>query len=290
MPAVTWRALLAEATQRVGAADARWIVAEAAGYEGGELALHLDEPATRRAVAHLETMLARREVGEPLQYVLGHWGFRTLDLMVDPRVLIPRPETEWVVELALREARAIAASLAPGEPLLVADLGTGSGAIALSMAVEAGAEVWATDVSPDALAVARANVAGTGGPAATRVRLLEGDWYTALPEGLAGLLHVIVSNPPYVATGEALSPEVADWEPRSALVAGPVGLEAIEVIVAGASRWLRPEGVLVVEVAPHQADAVVAMARAAGFAGAAVHPDLAGRPRVLVAHRRARSA
>jgi release factor glutamine methyltransferase len=285
MAAVTWRALLADATARVGAADARWIVAEAAGYDGGELAVHLDDACTRREVAHFDAMLARREAGEPLQYVLGHWAFRTLDLMVDRRVLIPRPETEWVVELALREARAIAASLPPGEPLLVADLGTGSGAIALSMAVEAGAEVWATDASPDALAVARANVAGTGGPAATRVRLLEGDWYAALPEGLAGLLHVVVSNPPYVAAGEALPAEVADWEPRSALVAGPVGLEAIAVIVAGAPRWLRPDGVLVVEIAPHQATAVMSMAAEAGFARAAVHPDLAGRPRVLVAHR-----
>lgn len=285
MAVVTWRSLLADATARVGAADARWMVAEAAGYDGGELALHLDEACTRRAVAHLDAMLARREAGEPLQYVLGHWAFRTLDLMVDRRVLIPRPETEWVVELALREARAIAASLPAGEPLLVADLGTGSGAIALSMAVEAGAEVWATDASPDALAVARANVAGTGGPAATRVRLLEGDWYAALPEGLAGLLHVIVSNPPYVAAGEALPPEVADWEPRSALVAGPRGLEAIEAIVAGAPRWLAPAGVLVVELAPHQSEAVAAMARTAGLTDTEVHPDLAGRPRVLVARR-----
>jgi release factor glutamine methyltransferase len=280
---LTWRALLAEATAKVGAVDARWIVAEASGYEGAELALHLDEPCTRRAVAHADDMLARRQAGEPLQYVLGHWAFRTLDLMVDRRVLIPRPETEWVVEIALGEARAIAATLLAGEPLLVADLGTGSGAIALSMAVEAGAEVWATDVSDEALEVARANVAGTGGPAATRVRLLQGDWFAALPEELAGLLHVVVSNPPYVGAAEVLPPEVSGWEPPGALVAGPTGLEAIEVIVAEAPRWLAPAGVLVVEVAPHHAAAVVGLARAAGFASAEVHPDLAGRPRALVA-------
>jgi len=156
----------------------------------------------------------RRESGEPLQYVLGSWAFRSLELMVDPRVLIPRPETEQVVEVALGEIRR-------HRRPVVADLGTGSGAIALSVVAEvAGAQVWATDTSEAALAVARANLAGLAGMAATRVRLARGSWFSALPAELRGRLSVVVSNPPYVADAEvaSLPAEVAEWEPREALV------------------------------------------------------------------------
>jgi release factor glutamine methyltransferase len=136
------------------------------GYAGAELTLHLDEPAPDRARLGWARMVARRRGGEPLQYAIGTWGFRRLELLVDRRVLIPRPETEQVVEVARGELRRLGAR-APQ----VVDLGTGSGAIALSIALEVpGARVWGTDVSPDALAVARANLAGMGGRAAARVR------------------------------------------------------------------------------------------------------------------------
>jgi release factor glutamine methyltransferase len=220
-------------------------------------------------------MLERRAAGEPLQYVLGRWGFRRLDLFVDRRVLIPRPETEVVTEVALAELDRVGGRLA-------VDLGTGSGAIALSVALERPrVEVLATDASADALAVASANLAGIGRPGA-RVRLLEGSWFDALPPSARGQVDLVVSNPPYVAESDALPDVVRAWEPVDALVSGPTGLEAIEVIVAGAPTWLRPGGALVVELAPHQADRALALAAAAGLTDARVEPDLAGHPRVLV--------
>ena len=254
------------------------MVEEASGYERAELVVHLDEPATARMAAYLEGMVERRRRGEPLQYVLGRWGFRTLDLMVDRRVLIPRPETEQVVEWAIEEASKLSR-----QPVRAADLGTGSGAIALSLAVELRAEVWATDVSPDALDVARANLAGVGMWAGTRVRMTQGSWWDALPDNARGALDLVVSNPPYVCDGEPLAPEVADYEPAVALRGGPDGLDAITEIVAHASAWLAPGGVLVVEIDPRQAEAAVALARAHGAARAEARPDGLGRSRALVA-------
>lgn len=224
-------------------------------------------------------MVERRAGGEPLQYVLGRWPFRGLDLVVDRRVLIPRPETETVAEAAATELRRL------GRPApRIVDLGTGSGALGLSLAAEfARARVWATDASADALAVARANLSGTGTLVATRVRLSHGSWWEALPPDLRGQVDLAVSNPPYVAADEALPPEVTDWEPVAALRAGPTGLEALTEIVADAPAWLSRPGALVTEIAPHQAEPAVGLARRAGFAHAEVRPDLAGRPRALVA-------
>ncbi len=248
----------------------------------------LDDPAPPRAAAHLDAMVDRRESGEPLQYVVGRWGFRSLDLMLDHRVLIPRPETEQVVEVAMEElARAIGAGgerrrqTAP----MVADLGTGSGAIALAMAAEVpGLQVWATDRSEAALAVARANLAGLAGMAATRVRLARGSWYSALPPDLRGRLSLVVSNPPYVAETEVadLPDEVAHWEPLDALVAGPSGLEAVGLVLGEAAGWLAAGGAAVVEIAPHHEAAARSLARDAGLADVHVRPDLAGRPRAVV--------
>ena len=285
---LTWRNLLTEAEAALGSAnDARRIVERASGHAGPEWWLHLDDLAPERAVPFFASMVERRAAGEPLQYVVGQWGFRRLDLMVDRRVLIPRPETEVVVQMALGElARLVPALRAatPRVPPTVVDLGTGSGAIALSLAVEVpGAEVWATDASHEALAVARANLTGIGTLVARRVRLAEGSWYDALSPMLRGRVHLVVSNPPYVAASDELPPEVADWEPRRALVSGPTGLEAIEAVVAEAPGWLARPGSLVVEIAPHQAEAARALAEEAGFDEAEVRYDLAGRERVLVA-------
>jgi release factor glutamine methyltransferase len=260
------------------AGEVRWIVEEASGRDGAEQVLALDQPVTEREARSVEAMVGRRAAGEPLQYVLGRWGFRTLDLLVDRRVLIPRPETEVVAGLAIE---ALAALDRPG---VAVDLGTGSGAIALSLAAERWpqVEVWATDASADALAVARANLAGLGRRAGV-VRLVEGDWFDALPLSLRGRTDVIVSNPPYVADGEPLPAAVADWEPTGALRAGPDGLDALRRLIAGAPGWLSPEGVLVLEIGETQGEAVVALAGAAGLRHARVDRDLAGRDRALVA-------
>ena len=170
----------------------------------------------------------------------------------------------------------------PG-PTVAADLGTGSGAIALALVDEvADVEVWATDVSADALVVASSNLAGLGRPAA-RVRLAEGDWYGALPVELQGRLDLIVANPPYVAAGDELPAVVLDWEPRAALLAGADGLDALRVVVGEAPQWMRDDGVLVVECAPNQVDEAAGLCRDSGFASSDVIPDLAGRQRVVKA-------
>ena len=300
-PVATWKDLYAVAASRLGdGPEARWVVEEAGGEPWPALMVS-DTRASEKARSRLQAMLDRRLAGEPLQYVLGHWAFRRLDLMVDRRVLIPRPETEQVVEVALAEldrltprgpeaaASARPESMPPRPAPTVVDLGTGSGAIALSIVAErARVRVWATDASDDALAVAGANLAGLAGFAATRVRLCGGSWWSALPGELEGKVDLVVSNPPYVATSEmpGLDGEVLDWEPQLALEAGPTGVEAVEEILSSAPSWLRPGGVAVLEIAPHQSARAKRAARLAGFAHAEVHPDLAGRDRVLVARTR----
>jgi release factor glutamine methyltransferase len=271
---------------------------EVAGARGVDLLALEAESATAIGAKRMASMVERRIAGEPLQYVLGTWSFRGIDLFVDPRVLIPRPETELTAQLAIDEAVRLGARRAvrPGgrrrlaetpAECVVADLGTGSGALALALAFELpGADVWATDVSSDALAVARANVAGAGSVAA-HVRVGEGAWFAALPDGLRGALRVIVSNPPYVAEPEFqdLPSEVSDHEPRGALVSGMTGLESIEAIVTDAPDWLEPRGALVIELDPRRADAASALADEAGFTDVRVERDLSDRPRVLVARR-----
>jgi len=272
---LTWTQVRRAAARRLRAAgvaspeaEARWLVEEAAP--------DLDASVTKRTLAHFDAMLVRREKGEPLQYVLGRWGFRSLDLLVDPRVLIPRPETEVVAGAAVEEARRIDARVA-------VDLGTGSGAIALALATEIPAlEVWAVDESPDALDVARANLAGIGRVGA-RVRLVLGDWFTALPAELRGTFGVVVANPPYVADGEELPSEVADWEPTDALYAGADGLDDIRRIISDAPAWLARPGSLVVELAPDQALTVGALAYGSGFDEVIIGRDLADSERYLVA-------
>ena len=284
---VTYRQLLAEAAQRFASAglpspesDARRVMEEVTGAMGAELSLALSEPATELRVARFDDMVRRRCEGEPLQYVLGRWGFRHLDLMVDRRVLVPRPETEQVVEVALGELDRLGGREVE---TLVADLGCGSGAIGLSFATErVRTSVWMTDVSEDALAVARANTVGVG-RAAARVRTLQGPWFAALPSELRGRLHLVVSNPPYVATTAPLPADVVDWEPATALFAtGDDGTDDLRTLVTGAGEWLVDEGVLVCELSPEQAPAMVALALG-HFAEARVERDLAGRDRALVA-------
>jgi release factor glutamine methyltransferase len=214
----------------------------------------------------LRSLVARRRKREPLAYILGEWGFRRLTLAVDDRVLIPRPETEIVVERCLELLQAVA------EPRVL-DVGVGSGAIALALADEhPTAQVVATDASHDALALARENRerAGLDG----RVELVPG----ALFADVAGPFHLVVSNPPYVKAGEleTLQPEILH-EPRAALLESGM----TEAVAEGARDVLRPHGWLVLECGNGQADAVAAVLRSLGYESVRTTADLAGRERVV---------
>lgn len=286
---ITWREVAAETEARlsvvadVPANETRWIIERAAGFEGPEYVLGLDEQVTERGMHFHDLMVERRLAGEPLQYVLGRWGFRSLDLFVDRRVLIPRPETEMVAGLAIDELLAMR-SAGIDRPVAV-DLGTGSGAIGLSIAVEVErAEVWMTDASADALVVARSNLTGIG-RAATRVRVAGGSWFDALPEELRGTIDLVVSNPPYVATSDEVEDIVREWEPSSALFAGDDGLDDIRTLIHEAPSWLRAGGVLVLEMDPRQLVVASELAMASGFVDIETRADLSGRDRALLARR-----
>ena len=220
------------------------------------------EPEEARRFADLDR---RRREREPVAYILGEKGFRHLELKVDPRVLIPRPETEHVVEAALARLP---------EGARVVDVGTGSGAIALALKAERpDLTVVATDVSADALAVARANALLLG----LDVAFAQGD----LLAQLTGAFDAVVSNPPYVADGDSLPPDVAQHEPAVALFAGPDGLDAYRRLLPAAAAL--GAGLVVLEIGSTQAAAVGALAREAGYADVEVTRDLAGHERVLSA-------
>lgn len=229
---------------------------------------HGDADADAAAAAEYERLVDRRAGGEPVAYLTGRRGFWTLDLQVTPATLVPRPETERVVELALARL--------PGAACRVADLGTGSGAIALSIARERrDAQVVATDRSSDALAVARANARSH---AIANVEFREGDWLDAL----AGEhFHLIASNPPYIADGDPhLARGDLRFEPAIALSSGADGLDAIRRIVAGAPAHLLPAGWLLLEHGYDQGDAVRALLAQSGFVDVATERDLEDRDRV----------
>ena len=261
---------------------AQWLCEHASGCDADEFGDILGDLVSERSAQHLQSMLARYAKGEPLQYVMGRWAFRRLDLLVDSRVLIPRPETELLVEhvtrYALQKIRDV------GRGVTIADLGTGSGAVGLSVLHELpfeSSEVWMTDVSEDALHVARANAAGVGRNA-VGARFGHGSWYEALPVDLQGSLDAIVSNPPYIATGDPLVGEsVLKWEPHNALFAGKDGLNDLRVVVSGAPDWLVPGGLLAVEMGFTQATVVSQLFESVGFKNVSVHKDLAGLDRFV---------
>ena len=276
---VTWRELWNETADLIGdRAHARWLCEVAsASATPDEFLAGLDQAATVRMVSHLDAMLARYRAGEPLQYVLGEWSFRHIELAIDRRVLIPRPETELVAGVAIEKAAAI------GPTRLIADLGTGSGAIGLAMAYELprdGTTVWITDLSADALDVARANIAGLG-PAGRNVRAVLGSWLDALPAD--ELFDVIVANPPYVAVDSPdLETVVGDWEPAGALFAGPDGLDDIRTIIRESIIRLRKGGWLVLEIGADQSEPVRDLMAAAGYVDIEVRSDLAGLDRIAI--------
>jgi release factor glutamine methyltransferase len=249
--------------------DAELLIGHALGLPRIELYTNFDRPLDEPELAACRALLERRGRREPVAYILGRWGFHGLDLAVDGRVLVPRPETEVLVERCL-------ALLEGLEAPRVVDVGTGSGAIALAIkSARPDAAMTATDVSADALAVARANAAALG----LELELAEAD----LMAGVEGRFALVASNPPYIGEAEmgGLEPEVAEYEPRLATVAGPSGTEVLDRLVAAAPEALEPGGWLVVECGAGQAGAVRGMMAAAGAAETFAEADLAGIDRVV---------
>ena len=252
--------------------DAELLLGEAMGCERSALIADVGQEVPASAGREFGEMVRRRLRREPVAYILGRKGFRRLELAVDPRVLVPRPETELLVELAL-ELR----------PARVLDVGTGSGAIALGVADELPeVEVSATDTSPAALEVARGNAERLG--LGERVRFVEG----TLPDDERGW-DLILANLPYVAERDwrSLQPEVTQYEPRSALLAGPDGLDAYCALIPECSPRLsryaeQMRGALAVEVGEGQAPAVAELMRTAGLGEVEIRRDLAGIERVVV--------
>ena len=259
-----------------GRLDAEHLLAEVLGLRRLELYLQFDRPLVAVELDRYRPLLKRRAKREPLQYILGRAAFRELDLEVDERVLIPRPETEILLDEVLEWAADHVGEQARG-----LDLGTGSGAIALSLVLEGPFElVVATDTSEAALEIARRNADAAGLSEKVEFRL--GSYFDPIAEG--EVFDLVVSNPPYVAEGEApsLEPEVREWEPGDALFAGPDGLAALSAIVAGAGRYLRPGGLLALEVGVGQARPVVAMLEDRGeYVDVRVRRDLADRERIV---------
>jgi release factor glutamine methyltransferase len=270
--------LLAELTSEVhSATEARWIL---------ERADQIAEGARIAPVAR--SMAARRAGGEPLQYVLGTWSFRNLELKVDERALIPRPETEQVVDAALERWR----RTRPGDgALCIVELGCGTGAIALSLISELRGETRfgecvMTDVSSETLRLAGENAMALG---AAGVTLRLGNWFGALSEGLHGSIDILISNPPYVAESQRghLDP-VIDWEPDIALYApqsreGVEGFAHVETLITQARTWLSPGGVLCLEMSEDHVAIAMALAEEVGLVGVEEIRDLAGMPRGMTA-------
>ena len=258
---------LAEAGCPSPRVDAEWLLAEALSVSRSELQADGARELSPEIAAGFRRAIERRAAREPLAYILGEWGFRRLELRVDSRVLIPRPETEVLVERSL-------ALVAGIDRPRVLDIGVGSGAVALAIADEhAGAQVVATDRSADALAVAEENRARVGLDG--RVELVEGEVFA----GVDGPFDLVVSNPPYVESADldSLDPEVRDYEPREALVATGV----TEAIAAGAPEVLVAGGALALEVADGKAAEIAALLENGGYEEVTVTRDLAGRERIV---------
>ena len=282
---ITWGELLQVTAVELGnEQEARWLCEHASGLDRVELDAARDEVVSQRCGVALRAMVARRLTGEPLQYVMKSWGFRHLDVLVDNRVLIPRPETEVMVQAALDLAREMISKA--NSKLRVADLGTGSGVIGLSLASElprGSNEVWLTDLSADALEVARANLAGLG-LINGDVRVAQGSWFAALPSELKNSFDLIVSNPPYIALYDpSVESSVLNHEPHLALFAGSDGLDAYREIISHADEWLATDGWIVLEIGHQQGDAVRELLAQNSFKQIEIRKDLAGRDRIALA-------
>jgi release factor glutamine methyltransferase len=254
--------------------DAELLLAHVLEIDRLKLYLQHDRPVTPPEVERFREFVRRRMKREPVQYIVGEVTFRKLDLAVDRRALIPRPETELLVGEVLKYPESIAGS--------ALDIGTGTGAIALSLAHEGGCRVVATDVSAEALSLAGENAARTG--LSERIELRQGATWD--PIGADERFGVIVSNPPYVAEQErdTLQPEVAEYEPAAALFAPDAGLAVLWSIIERAHAHLSPGGVLALEIGNTQGAAVLTRIRESGNYGAVrVVRDYAGRDRIVIA-------
>ncbi|MFT8394571.1 peptide chain release factor N(5)-glutamine methyltransferase [Propionibacterium sp.] len=260
-------------------ADARLLLAHAAGMEPAGLAITRELDAD--VVNRYRTLLERRAVGEPVQYLTGTAYFRTISVAVGPGVFIPRPETELMVQYGLHHL-VVNRAVIGTEPVVV-DLGTGSGVIAAAIIAEYPGEpiVYAVENSPEALVWAHRNLAGTS------AHLVDTTMGQALPQ-LDGGVDLVISNPPYLPTGSAelLPHDVVGHDPDAALFSGPDGMDAIRELVPTAERLLKPGGLLVIEHDDSQGEPVVQLLRGTGsFSQVDDHPDLTGRPRFVSATR-----
>ena len=276
--------------------DAEILLAHAMNLSRAQLLARLRDTVPAAASGQFDTLLARRLAHEPIAYILGHWEFFSLDLITRAPMLVPRPETEHLVEVALERLRArlaeIPASLPPGGPHAVIsaqdglprpprllDLCTGTGCVAVAVARNAPrAEVAATDLNPAALALARENAVHHN----VTVQFWQGDLFGALPQGTEPF-DIIVANPPYVAatTWERLDPVIRLHEDPIALLAGEDGLDIIRRIIPGARTWLQKDGVLAMELGEDQFEAVKTLMEEAGYVRVHFRRDLAGHKRII---------
>jgi release factor glutamine methyltransferase len=284
---VTIAAALKDAAAQLSAAgiqsarlDAEMLMAETLRIERSRLYLNSGGALEKAALARFHALVARRAGGEPVSYIIGRREFWSLDFIVTPAVLTPRPETELLVETAIGFARR---HLARDRRLRILDVGTGSGAIAIALAEEiSAAEVWASDISSDALEVARANARRHD--VEQKVRFLGGDLFAPVAE-MAGGFDLIVSNPPYIRRDDiaALPRDVRDFEPRLALDGGADGLDYYRRLAREAPRYLSAGGFLAVEIGAGMGEEVARLFAEAGFASVRVDKDLAGNERVVSA-------
>lgn len=275
----TIRQLLHDARGRLAAAgvaspdvDAALLVRHVLNLSRTQLILRRGDPVAAAVAAELDALVRRREQREPLQLLLGSVGFRHLTLDVAPGVFIPRPETEVLA------GEAVARVPAGG---VVVEPCTGTGAVACAVSLESAADVVvATDISPAAVELARRNASRTG----ARITVEQGDLLGPVPVELRGCVDVLVANPPYLATADlqGRDPEVVEWDPPAALVAGPSGHEVTDRLLGLAPLWLRPRGWVLLEVDTARASAVAQRAAAAGLSEVAVVADLTGSDRIVV--------
>lgn len=268
----TIAAALAAARAKLPASEARLLLGHVLGQTAAWLATHDDEALDEDALRGFASLVARRAGGEPVAYLVGHREFFGRNFAVGPAVLIPRPETELLIELAL-------ARVGAGITATILDLGTGSGCIAITLALERPlARVSAVDSAVAALRLAERNAQALG----AKLRLVEGDWFS----GVTGeRFDLVVGNPPYIGDRDPhLTRGDLRHEPRQALASGADGLDAIRVIATNARSHLAPDGVLMLEHGFDQAAAVRGLLEQGGFSDIRVYPDLAGLPRVTVGH------
>lgn len=270
----TVREALAVTAERLAAVtdtpdlEANLLAGHAWGWNRTRLILERDSPCD---VSVLEPLVRRRLAAEPVAYILGQWEFFSLEFDVEAPLLVPRPETEHLVEQALE--------FLGDEAGRVLDLCTGTGCVAIALAANAPAcDVWATDLNPVAVRVARQNARRNK----VQVTISEGDLFAALPAD-GDRFHVIVANPPYVESSawEGLAPDIRLYEDRAALLSGDDGLDCVRRIVAEAPRWLQPGGLLAMEIGERQGAAVIELLQDRGFHTVGLTRDLAGHERIV---------